>query len=453
MKKLYVLLVTLFLISGLSYADQTGGKFGIGVRGGATAYQGDVEGINFAGFYDGFAQFWMNDHIALAFNYGKGFLNAEDDQNYYFKNWYTSYTFLLKYKLSTKSALNPYITAGYSMIDSKPTNSRAVVLTDNNGNSYEETSGAFPVGFGFSYFFNETFALESEVLFHYGFTDAIDGKEAGSRDDGWMTAAIGLSLNLGKAKDTDKDGIPDKIDKDPLHAEDMDGFQDEDGAPDLDNDMDGVPDQIDKAPNEPEDRDGFQDEDGVPDLDNDNDGILDVNDKAPNQAEDKDGYMDDDGAPDPDNDGDGILDADDQCPDKAETVNGYEDNDGCPDTKPEVAVEKGHAIVLEGVTFATGSAKLTENSKTILGKVVRTMQENPELVVEVRGYTDNTGSYKGNMRISQRRADSVKEYLVSQGIDASRITAQGFGPENPIAPNDTRAGRAKNRRIEFFRIK
>ena len=453
MKKLYVIVVTLFLISGLAFADQTGGKFGIGARGGVTSYQGDIQQINFATFIDGFAQYWMTDHIALAFNYGKGFISAENDQHYYFKNWYYTYTFLLKYKLSTESILNPYITAGYSMIDSKPTNSHSVVLTDKNGTSYEKTSGGFPLGFGFSYYFNETIALESEVLFHYSFSDAIDAKEAGTRKDGWMTAAVGLSLNLGKAKDTDKDGIPDKIDKDPLHAEDIDGFQDEDGAPDLDNDMDGVPDQIDKAPNKPEDHDGFQDEDGVPDLDNDNDGILDVNDKAPNKAEDKDGFQDDDGAPDPDNDGDGIPDVDDACPDKAETANGYEDKDGCPDTKPEIAVEKGHAIVLDGVNFASGSAKLTQNSKTILDKVVRTMKENPELVVEVRGYTDNTGSYKGNMKISQRRADSVRDYLINQGIDENRITAKGFGPENPIAPNTTREGRAENRRIEFFRIK
>jgi len=238
-----------------------------------------------------------------------------------------------------------------------------------------------------------------------------------------------------------------------MHAEDFDNFQDEDGAPDLDNDMDGVPDAVDKAPVDPEDRDGFEDEDGVPDLDNDKDGVLDSDDKAPNEAEDKDGFEDEDGVPDPDNDKDGILDVDDKCPDEAETLNEYKDKDGCPDTKPELAVEKGQAIVLDGVNFASGSVKLTNNSKTILDKVVRTMTKNPELEVEIRGYTDNVGSYKGNMKISKRRAESVRIYLIVSGIISSRITAQGFGPENPIASNDTSEGRAKNRRIEFFRTK
>ena len=185
----------------------------------------------------------------------------------------------------------------------------------------------------------------------------------------------------------------------------------------------------------------------------DKDTVADEDDKCPEDPEDMDGFQDDDGVPDPDNDNDGILDVDDRCPNEAETFNEYEDLDGCPDEKPEVAVEKGEAIILDGVNFATGSANLTENSKTILDKVVRTMTKNPDLELEIRGYTDNTGSYNGNMKISQRRAESVKNYLVGMGIESSRLATQGFGPENPIAPNDTREGRAQNRRIEFFRVK
>ncbi len=143
----------------------------------------------------------------------------------------------------------------------------------------------------------------------------------------------------------------------------------------------------------------------------------------------------------------------DKCPNEPETVNGYEDNDGCPDKKPEIAVEKGKAIILEGVKFASGSARLTPQSKIILDKVVRTLQEYPEIQVEIRGYTDNTGSLAGNMRLSQKRAEAVRAYLIEKGIDGSRIKAKGYGPQNPIADNKTAEGRAKNRRIEFFRIK
>src|SRR5690606_16275363 len=95
-----------------------------------------------------------------------------------------------------------------------------------------------------------------------------------------------------------------------------------------DKDKDGVLDANDQCPTEPEDVDGFQDADGCPDLDNDLDSILDVNDKCPDAEEDLDGFQDADGCPDLDNDGDGINDVSDQCPNEPETKNGYQDEDG-----------------------------------------------------------------------------------------------------------------------------
>ncbi len=132
-------------------------------------------------------------------------------------------------------------------------------------------------------------------------------------------------------RDTDGDGILDKNDKCPFEAEDKDGFEDDDGCPDLDNDRDGIPDSRDKCRDAPEDFDGFQDDDGCPDLDDDNDGIPDADDKCRNEPEDKDGFQDEDGCPDPDNDGDGIPDAKDMCPNGPEDFDGFRDEDGCPD--------------------------------------------------------------------------------------------------------------------------
>ncbi len=452
MKKMLLIafLSGLFIVSAM--ADETGGKFGVGVKGGITTYRGDIANPAVYGYYDFYAQYWLSNKIGLAFNYGKGRLSAAD-KKHYFKTNLWNYTLLLKYKPFTACKLNPYLAVGYELFDIYPKKRNGYGLPNISAGKYGKINGAIPIGIGFSYFLNENLALDAEFLGHISTTDYVDDLKVGSRTDSYLSAAIGLSINFGKAKDTDGDGIPDKIDKDPLHAEDFDGFQDEDGAPDLDNDHDGIPDKIDKAPNQPEDKDGFQDNDGVPDPDNDGDGILDVNDKAPNQPEDKDGYQDEDGVPDPDNDHDGIPDVKDKCPNEPETVNGYEDNDGCPDKKPEIAVEKGKAIILEGVKFASGSARLTPQSKIILDKVVRTLQEYPEIQVEIRGYTDNTGSLAGNMRLSQKRAEAVRAYLIEKGIDGSRIKAKGYGPQNPIADNKTAEGRAKNRRIEFFRIK
>lgn len=134
-------------------------------------------------------------------------------------------------------------------------------------------------------------------------------------------------------RDRDGDGIRDRDDLCPDDPEDLDGFEDEDGCPDLDNDGDGIPDAVDLCPNLPEDFDGFQDDDGCPDLDNDLDGIPDDLDLCPNQPEDFNGFEDDDGCPDAviDRDGDGIVDAVDLCPDQPEDFDGFEDEDGCPE--------------------------------------------------------------------------------------------------------------------------
>jgi outer membrane protein OmpA-like peptidoglycan-associated protein len=249
--------------------------------------------------------------------------------------------------------------------------------------------------------------------------------------------------------DNDQDGIPDLQDKCPDLAEDIDGFQDDDGCPDLDNDQDGIPDAVDKCPNEPEDFDGNLDEDGCPDLvkDSDNDGIPDDMDRCPLQAEDLDGFQDDDGCPDLDNDLDGIPDAEDNCPNAPETFNGYMDDDGCPDEKP---IEK--QFILKGIHFESGSAALTPDSYPILDEVVRSLLAYPEVQVEIRGYTDSVGSEESNLGLSQRRADSVKQYIVNAGIDPARITAKGYGEADPVASNDTPGGRAENRRIEFHRL-
>jgi outer membrane protein OmpA-like peptidoglycan-associated protein len=249
--------------------------------------------------------------------------------------------------------------------------------------------------------------------------------------------------------DNDGDGIDDTVDECPDLAEDFDGFQDEDGCPDLDNDGDGIPDVDDRCPNEPEDFDGFEDSDGCPDVlqDSDEDGVPDDTDKCPLKPEDIDGFQDEDGCPDLDNDLDGILDTEDQCPNEPETFNGYQDEDGCPDQRP---LEQKY--IIRGVNFESGSASLTPDSYAVLDKVVKTLMAYPEVRVEIRGYTDSVGSWDLNLDLSQRRADSVKNYLVNSGIPSDRMIAKGYGEADPVSSNKTAAGRAENRRIEFHRL-
>ncbi len=249
--------------------------------------------------------------------------------------------------------------------------------------------------------------------------------------------------------DNDADGLPDKDDMCPDLAEDYDSFQDGDGCPDLDNDQDGIPDARDKCPNEPEDFDGDMDDDGCPDLvkDSDNDGVPDDLDRCPLQAEDFDGYQDDDGCPDLDNDLDGIPDAVDKCPNQPETFNGVDDEDGCPDAR-----EIQKQFVLRGIGFESGSAALTPDSYAVLDEVIASMNAYPEARLEIRGHTDSQGPANFNLELSQKRAESVRQYLVNGGVDPSRLTSIGVGEEEPISSNATPDGRAQNRRIEFRRL-
>jgi outer membrane protein OmpA-like peptidoglycan-associated protein len=253
-----------------------------------------------------------------------------------------------------------------------------------------------------------------------------------------------------EVRDTDGDGIIDELDQCPLEPEDFDGFQDEDGCPDLDNDQDGIPDRLDSCPNEPEDFDGFLDEDGCPDPDNDQDGIPDTQDKCPNQPEDFDGFQDEDGCPDPDNDGDGIPDTIDKCPNEPETYNGFEDQDGCPD-EALIELKKDFIQIKDKVYFDFNKDTIQPRSFELLNQIAELLKGRPDIgKVLIGGHTDAKGKDLYNLNLSQRRADSVMRYLIDRGVDPSRLKAQGFGRNQPVATNDTEEGREKNRRVEFL---
>ncbi|MCB0732046.1 MAG: OmpA family protein, partial [Ignavibacteriae bacterium] len=118
----------------------------------------------------------------------------------------------------------------------------------------------------------------------------------------------------------------------------------------------------------------------------------------------------------------------------------------------DVILDIKEPIVLEGVTFATGSSELTPESEKMLLKVLNTLNAYPEMNVEIRGYTDNVGKASSNQALSQRRANSVRYWLLNKGVNQDRVVAKGYGEQNPIADNNTADGRRLNRRIEFVKI-
>lgn len=142
-----------------------------------------------------------------------------------------------------------------------------------------------------------------------------------------------------------------------------------------------------------------------------------------------------------DSDGDGIVDSKDKCP--GTPPNTRVDGDGCP--LPKV-------LQLKGVTFEFNKDRLRPDSKTVLDTVVEIMKRYPEMQVELAGHTDNVGSDSYNQKLSEKRAEAVRQYLIAAGIPSANMTAVGYGEKEPIATNDTDEGRELNRRTEL-RIK
>jgi OOP family OmpA-OmpF porin len=210
-----------------------------------------------------------------------------------------------------------------------------------------------------------------------------------------------------------------------------------------DKDGDGVPDAVDECKDTP--TGDKVDAKGCTIKDSDGDGVLDDVDQCKDTpAGDK---VDAKGCSLPkDADGDGVTDDKDRCP---HTPAGVKvDEEGC-----QVLFEKARkSLILEGVNFATGKAELTPESQTILDGVAESLVANEEIKVQVGGHTDNTGSAAVNKRLSAARAEAVRQYLISKGVAANRLTAAGFGPSKPIASNKTAAGRAQNRRVELTRV-
>ena len=232
-------------------------------------------------------------------------------------------------------------------------------------------------------------------------------------------------------KDTDGDGIVDSKDKCPTVA----GTAKYDGCPVPDTDGDGINDENDKCPTVP----GLAKYNGCPVPDTDGDGINDENDKCPTVP----GVARYQGCPVPDTDGDGVNDEEDKCP----TVPGVKENAGCPVIKEEVV--KKVAASAKNIFFEIGKSVLLKKSFKSLDEVATILKEDAALKLDIEGHTSSTGSDKINIPLSKSRAAAVYDYMIKKGIDASRLSSEGFGSTKPIADNKTLKGRALNRRVEM----
>jgi len=289
------------------------------------------------------------------------------------------------------------------------------------------------LGGGVKYYFNRWVALRLDLR---GYIGAEAKQWPGTAGHFETLLGVSVTLNRGKPKaapdpDPDRDGF--RADD---RCPDVAGVA-PDGCPERDGDGDGFMDRADQCPQDP----GVA-PDGCPVKDTDGDGFTDDVDACPDVA-----GVAPDGCPVKDTDGDGIPDGDDKCVQEPETRNGYEDTDGCPDEVPKSVTQ--YTGVIQGIYFDFNRDTIRKNSAPTLDAAAKIFQEFPDLRVEITGHADGVGSREYNVQLSERRAEAVKRYLVEKGVAAERIETRGAGPDAPIDDNQSEAGRAKNRRIEF----
>ena len=380
------------------------------------------------------------------------------------------------YTISISDGIYPWVGIGLSNLWFYPKDANGKHLPNYSAGSYPIHMIAYNGDAGARIMVSKSISVNIAGGIIVGSKDYLDDIKAGSNNDLLYTATAGLTYYFGRESDEDADGIPNSSDACPNTPFGV--KVDEFGCP-LDADKDGVPDYLDRCVDTPAkvkvDQDGCPvdfDRDGVPDyldecsntpagvavdvhgcpLDSDGDGVSDYLDRCPNTPTgirvNQDGCQ-------IDSDEDGVSDDFDKCPNTQKGV--QVDSEGCPIKKDTVMIKQSTeviSLVLSGDTnFEFNKSKLLPNAYTALDGLVNTMKEHPEYKWEVGGYTDAIGSAKYNIKLSQHRAQSVVDYLVSKGVERNNLKIVGYGKVNPIATNDTIEGRSMNRRVEIKQLK
>jgi OOP family OmpA-OmpF porin len=319
----------------------------------------------------------------------------------------------LQWVINRPARLSPYLFAGLGYLEVERSG-----LPREDGAAYAAGAGLYADIFG-----DSDIALRAEYRYRR------DNVLAENLSDHLFS--VGLQIPFGRTEppfvDSDRDGVEDGQDRCP--GTPLGTPVDERGC-ELDSDGDGVADSADECPNTPAgtrvDRRGCA-------QDSDGDGVADDRDQCPGTVR---GAAVDANGCERDEDEDGVVDRLDKCPGTPRGV--QVDVAGC-----EIKQE----IRLPGVTFETNSDRLLPGAEQVLDDAAATLRKNPTIDVEVAGHTDSDGTEAYNESLSERRAQTVRDFLASSGVDMDRMTVRGYGELQPIADNSTATGKAENRRV------
>jgi outer membrane protein OmpA-like peptidoglycan-associated protein len=431
-------------------------------------------------------RFELGKSFQLELGAGYGSYAGLDFERDYYRTEFIPVDLRLILNLANSEAWNPYLYAGFGGLHYKVTNFPASVSPKEV--KEDGWTGLVPAGLGFEIPLSEKVILDISGGANYSLTDNLNYYKLGEPYDAYFSGALGLIFACGGgSRDNDNDGLTNKEEKelgtDPNNPDtDGDGLNDGEEIRTYktnplvaDTDGDGLKDGAEVKTHKTDPTKADTDGDGLKDgeevnkyktdplkADTDGDGLKD--------GEEVNAYKTDPLRPDTDND---LLKDGEEVnqyktdPLKADTdegtvidgkevannTNPLDPSDDVPKIEQELKAEVNVPIILDGIVFATASAEITPVSEEILMQAFNTLDRHPEIEVNIQGHTDNVGKHDYNMKLSKRRADAVKTWLVNKGIEPSRITTSGFGPDKPIVANDTPENKQKNRRIEFMRTK
>ena len=480
-RKILLLLSVLLMGITASHAQNAENKWGIGLHFGVMEYNGDYD-KEFYSFRQGYAvgaslsrylnpSFDLMGHFFYDMSHGGDlgrlgmptWLNFEADM--FNVNILAKYKFNNGYLLKETAILAPFVLAGlggnYSISSGVGENGPFTSQKLLTPNLY--------AGLGLNLRISQAVSFVVQTSLHMPYTDKIDGtvgdvaSNTVKGNDMFLENSVGLYITPGRAKqkDTDGDGVPDKLDKCPDTPAGVP--VDADGCP-LDSDKDGVLDYQDKCPGTAAgvkvDADGCPldtDKDGIMDYlddcpevyglaafkgcpDSDGDGVPDKDDRCPNTPK---GYKVDSFGCSLDTDKDGIPDSEDACPDKA----GVAELKGCPFTV--MAINARYNLLLTPIYFDFDSYKLKPEGIETLDKIANALTNHNDFGVQLDGYCDFAGTEEYNLKLSEKRANSAKGYLMNKGILDTRIRLMYYGESRPAQDNKTAEGRRLNRRVEY----
>jgi outer membrane protein OmpA-like peptidoglycan-associated protein len=416
------------------------------------------------------------------------------------------------YSISIVDVFFPYLSGGISNLWFDPKDDQDNPAEYNAANKYNKSAIAYSLDVGFKYLISDVFSINLSANHYIPQSDYLDDVAAAFSNDAYTCVMIGFSYSLFFNNDKDKDGIESTDDLCPDEPEDLDGFEDADGCPDIDNDGDGIPDANDLCINEAEDFNGIEDEDGCAEgneiISDQKFTIPGDNIFSPNSAmiiiEGKK-YLNE------------VILQIQQFTNKKWRIEGHMDSVGDPKSLMTLSLERAIAVleyfsIFEGLnrenfqvfgmggdypigdnnteegrkqnrrieivpeatdvltdsltkpeeefnqfilrgddSFESNTATLKELAKILLDEIAAYIKNQPGSKWRIEGYTDNQGSASLQKKITSERAYAIYNYLIAEGLSADQFTVSGLGSSNPIANNDNQEGRSANRRILLIR--